>query len=95
MHLPNNLILFKSLREQYLRFFSSKDSDKPLRIFKASVNLKDDVQPVFYKSYRVPYVLWNEVNQELLRLESDSIINKVKSSIWWLFHRLMENCTCA
>ena len=45
-----------------------------LKQFKASIQVREDAQPIFLKARPVPYALKKNVEQELQRLEEEGII---------------------
>ena len=53
-----------------------------LKQFKASIQVREDAQPIFLKARPVPYALKEKVEQELQRLEEEGIIYKVSQSDW-------------
>ncbi len=50
--------------------------------FKGNMILKSDVQPKFYKPRPVPFSIKEAVGEELDRLESEGIIERVNHSEW-------------
>lgn len=75
-------MLVETLPKRFPSVFSKGNNDLPIKDFKVSINLKDNVQPIFHKAYTVPYALRDEVSQELSRLESEGIISKVNHADW-------------
>ena len=53
-----------------------------LKQFKASIQVREDAQPIFLKARPVPYALKEKVEQELQRLDEEGIIYKVSQSDW-------------
>ena len=53
-----------------------------LKQFKASIQVREDAQPIFLKARPVPYALKEIVEQELQRSEEEGIIYKVSQSDW-------------
>ena len=53
-----------------------------LKQFKASIQVREDAQPIFLKAGPVPYALKEKVEQELQRLEEEEIIYKMSQSDW-------------
>ena len=51
-----------------------------LKQFKASIQVREDAQPIFLNARPVPYALKEKVEQELQRLEEEGIIFKVSHS---------------
>jgi len=48
----------------------------------AKLDLKDDVQPKFFKPRPVPLALQKQVEAELQKLEDMGVVEPVKSSEW-------------
>ncbi|XP_064486121.1 uncharacterized protein K02A2.6-like [Ornithodoros turicata] len=59
-----------------------EDSIGKLKGIKATLNLKENVQPKFLRARQVPYALKEKVFAELDRLESEGILTKVNVSEW-------------
>ena len=53
-----------------------------IKMYKASIQVREGAQPLFLKARPVPYALKEKVAQELQRLEDEGIINKVSQSDW-------------
>lgn len=74
---------FKNLRELKLEYKDVFTADgKPIKGFKAKINLKENAQTWFHKARPVPYSLKEKVTKELKRLESEHIIEPVEHSEW-------------
>ncbi|XP_041989081.1 uncharacterized protein K02A2.6-like [Aricia agestis] len=50
--------------------------------YKAHLNLKEDVQPIFIKPRRIPYALKDKVDKEIDRLSREGVITKIDHSDW-------------
>ncbi|XP_064477677.1 uncharacterized protein K02A2.6-like [Ornithodoros turicata] len=59
-----------------------EDSIGKLNGIKATLNLKENVQPMFLRARQVPYALKEKVFAELDRLESEGILTEVNVSEW-------------
>ncbi|XP_064459047.1 uncharacterized protein K02A2.6-like [Ornithodoros turicata] len=59
-----------------------EDSIGKLNGIKASLNLKENVQPEFLRARQVPYILKEKVFAALDRLESEGILTKVNVTEW-------------
>ena len=53
-----------------------------IKLYKASIQVREGAQPLFLKARPVPYALKEKVEQELQRLEDEGIIYKVSQSDW-------------
>ena len=53
-----------------------------IKLYKASIQVREGAQPQFLKARPVPYALKEKVEQELQRLEDEGIIYKVSQSDW-------------
>ena len=53
-----------------------------IKLYKASIQVREGAQPQFLKARPVPYALKEKVEQKLQRLEDEGIINKVSQSDW-------------
>ena len=53
-----------------------------IKLYKASIQVREGAQPLFLKARPVPYALKEKVEQELQRLEDEGIICKVSQSDW-------------
>ena len=53
-----------------------------IKLYKASIQVREGAQPLFVKARPVPYALKEKVEQELQRLEDEGIIYKVSQSDW-------------
>ena len=53
-----------------------------IKLYKASIQVREGAQPLFLKARPVPYALKEKVEQELQRLEEEGIIYKVSQSDW-------------
>ena len=53
-----------------------------IKLYKASIQVREGAQPLFLKARPVPYALKEKVEQELQRLEDEGIIYKVSQSNW-------------
>ena len=53
-----------------------------IRLYKASIQVREGAQPLFLNARPVPYALKEKVEQELQRLEDEGIICKVSQSDW-------------
>lgn len=80
--LDKQVAIINKYKQMFPRAFSLLDNEKPIKTFKINIKLKDNVIPVFKKSYSVPYALRQQVCQELYKLESQGIIRKVNHSQW-------------
>jgi hypothetical protein len=70
--------------ESVLKEFSDvfSPSDGLIRDFKATVVLKDDATPRFFKARPVPFALRSKVDAELDKLVSTGVFTKVETSEW-------------
>ena len=53
-----------------------------IKLYKASIQVREGAQPLFLKARPVSYALKEKVKQELQRLEDEGIIYKVSQSDW-------------
>ena len=53
-----------------------------IKLYKASIQVREGAQPLFLKARPVPYALKEKVEQELQRLEDEGIVCKVRQSDW-------------
>ena len=53
-----------------------------IKLYKASIKVREGAQPLFLKARPVPYALKEKVEQELQRLEDEGIIYKVSQTDW-------------
>ena len=53
-----------------------------IRLYKASIEVREGAQPLFLKARPAPYALKEKVEQELQRLEDEGIMFKVSQSNW-------------
>ena len=53
-----------------------------IKLYKASIQVREGAQPLFLKARPVPYAPKEKVEQELQRLEDEGIICKVSQSDW-------------
>ena len=53
-----------------------------IKTFEAKLQLKDEAKPNFHKAPPVPLALKQAIGEELDRLESEGIIEKVEFSEW-------------
>ena len=59
-----------------------KDSTGQIKHFTAKLSVKQDADPIFYKSRPVPFAMKKRIQDELDKLESEGIIKKVIHSEW-------------
>ncbi|XP_039284325.1 uncharacterized protein K02A2.6-like [Nilaparvata lugens] len=78
--IPKKIV--SDLVKKYPAAFSQINNEKPIKQFKAEINIKDDCVPIFCKAYDVPFALRDNVKEELKNLENQGIISKVKYSDW-------------
>lgn len=71
----------EELKEKFPRVFS-KDNSGSIKGFVGDIVLKEGATPIFHKAYSVPYALREQVEKELLKLESSGIIKKTTRSQW-------------
>ncbi|XP_060073916.1 uncharacterized protein K02A2.6-like [Ylistrum balloti] len=69
-----------SINEQKYSVFEDKLGT--VKGITASIKLKDNAQPKFFKARTVPYALKEQIGAELLSLENAGIVEKVDSSEW-------------
>jgi len=53
-----------------------------LKGFQAKIHVNDDTTPIFYQARQVPYAMRSKVEDELKRLEKETVIESVKYSEW-------------
>ena len=70
----------KEVVDKHASLFS--DGYGTIKDFKVQIHLKENVQPKFYKARPMPFSWKASVDEELDRLESEGIINKVDHSAW-------------
>ncbi|XP_008189838.1 uncharacterized protein K02A2.6-like [Acyrthosiphon pisum] len=70
----------EKFKVKYPKVFSN--NVEPIRVFEATIVIKENVVPVFHKAYDVPYAIRDQVIKELNALESQGIITKVSHSQW-------------
>ena len=73
-------IQHKELITKYQEVF--KEEMRLLEGATASIAMRPDTAPRFFKPRNVPYAYKELVEQELIRLEQDEIIEAVRSSDW-------------
>ncbi|XP_038116792.1 uncharacterized protein K02A2.6-like [Culex quinquefasciatus] len=73
--------LLSNLNARYHDLFT-KNLEEPIETFEASVVLKEDARPIFYRPYEVPFALKEKVSSELDRLVREKILVPVKHSEW-------------
>ncbi|CAI6356579.1 unnamed protein product [Macrosiphum euphorbiae] len=70
----------EKFKVKYPKVFSN--NVEPIKVFEATIVLKENVVPVFLRAYDVPYAIRDQVIKELNALESQGIITKVSHSQW-------------
>lgn len=68
----------KIFKVKYSQVFSK--NVEPIKMFEASIVLKENAVPLFHRAYDVPYAIKNQVIKELNSLENQSIITKISYS---------------
>ena len=68
------------LQDQYQEVFS--ETLGTINPFQASLSVKADARPKFFKPRSVPFALHEQVNRELERLEGEGVIEKTPYSEW-------------
>lgn len=58
------------------------DSNTPVKNIKASIYVKDNAIPAYFKARQTPYALLPKVDEEIDRLLKDDIIESVQNSEW-------------
>ncbi|GAB0091010.1 hypothetical protein DMENIID0001_058020 [Sergentomyia squamirostris] len=66
---------------EYKEVFNGADNS-PIRVFSASIVLKEDARPIFHKPYTVAFGIRDEVYAELKRLMSTGVLVPVRFSRW-------------
>ncbi|XP_069122221.1 uncharacterized protein [Argopecten irradians] len=80
LHLNWKTINLMTINEQKYSVFEDKLGT--VKGITASIKLKDNTQPKFFKARTVPYALKDQIGAELQRLEAAGIVEKVESSDW-------------
>lgn len=73
--------LVEEIKSSYPLVFE-KNLDQPIKKFKATIHLKEDVVPIFFKPYTVPFGLRDKVDKEIDRLCNEKILVPVRHSNW-------------
>lgn len=73
--------LIAELTTKYKDVFSS-NLEEPMSEFVASIHLREDARPIFYRPYDVPFSLREKVSDEIDRLVRENILVPVKRSEW-------------
>ena len=68
------------LKEEYKELFD--ESKEPVKDFKVTLVLKENAQPKFMKARSLPFAMKASVEEELDRLQTEGIIEKVTRSEW-------------
>lgn len=73
--------LISEIKEKYPLVFN-KNLDEPIKDFSATIHIQENVTPIFFKPYTVPYGLKDKVDLELDRLCKENILEPVRHSKW-------------
>ena len=76
----DNDVRVERLKEQYRGIF--KPELRTVKGVQAKLYLKENAKPVFQRARPVPYALRPDVQEELKRMESDSVVKPIEVSDW-------------